>query len=626
MLGYIRRRARGWITKVIFGVIIVVFIFWGGSTYFTRKANKIAQVDNHIISIQQHSKAYRDAFNAYQERYGKTFDNKMAERMNLRQKVLEQMINNYIMEFEAKRVGIIVTDEELAKAIKNVGAFTSDGKFDMAAYNRVLRYYKLQPGQFEDQQKKEMLRRRLQDMITGNVSVTPKEIEASFRDKNDRFDLNFVRIKPSVYEKEVDPAPEEIEAYYEAHKQAYKVSPKTSIAYISFDAASYIPKVDVTVDEASAYYDAHKQLYTTPAKVRARHILIRIPEQANDKAVKQKEKEVLRILEEAKSGKSFESLAKKYSQDPGSAARGGDLGFLKKDDLGGELGNVLFSMKPGEIRGPVKTMFGFHIVKVEEKKDARTRTFDVVKQSIMETLKKRKAKDKAYNDAYNAFVELYEDANYDIHGYGSSHNLKVKETSPFTEKETIDIPGGADVAKDAFKYPEGEISDVIEVKDGYILFKVIKRIPSRIPELADVEEKVRSDLMKEKAKDKAKAHADKLAALDTSELVKQKGLSIENTGFFNRSVWLIPKLGMGRDIMGDLPELKRPKVYNIGNDIIIVWINKEEKALLKDMDEEQAKAIKGGVLALKKETVLDAFMDQARTRHKITIDRDKLGG
>lgn len=624
MLRYMRKHARSWVTKFIFGVIIIVFIFWGGSSYLTRRANKVVQIDNYIISIQQYSKAYSNTFKAYQERYGKAFDNKMAERMNLKEKVLEQMIDNYIMEFEAKKLGVMVTDEEVAEAIRNVPAFMSGGEFNMAAYNRVLRYYKLQPGQFEDQQRKEMLRRRLQDIITSNVSVTSKEIEASFRDRNDKFDLNFVRIKPCVYEKEVNPAPEEIEAYYEAHKQAYKIPPKTSIAYISFDVASYIPGIDVTMDEAKQYYDTHRQLYTTPAKVRARHILIRIPENAQDNVIEQKEKEALRILEEAKAGKSFASLAKRYSQDPGSAARGGDLGFVKKDDLVDGLGEVLFSMKPGEIRGPVRSRFGFHILKVEEKKDAHTRAFKDARQSIIETLKKRKAKDVAYDDAYNAFIELYEDSDYNIFEYGTSHNFKVKETTPFTEKEVTDIPGGSVVVKEAFKYPEGEISDVIDTGDGYIVFKVIKRIPSRISELAEVKDRVRSDLMKEMAKDKAKAHADKLAALDTSELVKQKDLSIENTGFFNRSAWAIPKLGMAKDIIKDLAELKRPKVYNISNDIIIVWLNKKEEADVKTISEEQTKALKDSLLALKKEIVLGAFMNQAHLRHKIRIDRDKL--
>ena len=158
MLTYMRKHSRSWFIKLIFGAIILTFVAWGGSTYWAKEQNKIAKIDKHIISIQQYSKAYSNTLKAYEQQYGPMFTPEIIKMLKLNEKVLDQMIDNYILEQEAQRLGVSVSKADLQEAIRSVPAFVSGGTFDMERYKRLLEQYELTPQQFEDQQRQEMIR------------------------------------------------------------------------------------------------------------------------------------------------------------------------------------------------------------------------------------------------------------------------------------------------------------------------------------------------------------------------------------------------------------------------------------------------------------------------------------
>jgi len=623
MLTYMRKHSKSWIIKFIFFAIIIVFVAWGGSSYWAREESKVAKIDSHIISIQQYSKAYTDTVSAYQQQYGQVFNAEMIKMLNLKERVLDQMINNYIMEQEAKRFGIGITDDELQEAIREVPTFVSGGTFDLEKYKRILSYYRLTPQEFENQQRREMIRQRLYAVLTDNVFVTKDEIEASYRGREDTFDLNFITISlsPEQFTKDVAPNENEILAWYEAHKEAYKQPPKTKIAYVLFDGVRYMSKVDVPMAEVQDYYEAHKREYTIPARVHARHILIVVPGDADEKVNKAKEQDARQILEQAQAHADFAALAKKYSQDPGSAQHGGDLGFVEKDKLADGIGDILFSLKPGEIKGPVRTRYGFHILKLEEKQDSKEKPFEEVSEAIKLTLKEREAKDLAYDEANKAFSAIYEHPQMDIAGYAKSHGLALIEFGPFAELEQIDLPMGSKVAKDAFSRPEGDLGDLVDTGSGYMLYKVMSRIPARIPELKEVRDKVVADVTRSKLMEAAKARAKEIAAQSPEKLLTQNP---ESTGVFKRSTLAIPKLGMDSQIRKDLDNLKKPKVFTEQGKVYVVWLKQFQKADVASLKEEQSKSIREELIRQKKDMIFDTFLKQAKARHDIVIDRNKL--
>ena len=624
MLRYMRKHSRSWLTKFVFGIIILVFVFWGGSSYLARHANTVAKVDNHIISVQEYSKAYRNELRVLQERYGKRLDDKTIQQMHLKEKVLDDLVSDMIMDIEAKRLGIVVSDKEVAASIRNMKAFqTREGRFNEFAYKRLLAYYRLKPSEFETQQRMQILRNRLRTLVTSGVFLNPDEIKTAFHAINDSFDLAFVRINTGDFNRDIKTTPKEIEDYYKAHKEAYKIPPKSEMAYIIFDPRHYMGKVKVRDNEVRDYYESHKEQYSFPAQVRARVILVKLPMDASSNLVASKKKHAEDILKMAKSGKDFAALAREYSQDTASAKKGGDLGFLPKNKLPAGL-DVLFKMKPGEIRGPIRSVKGFYVVKLMDKKDARERPFSAVKDQIREHIKLMRARDIAYDAADKASARIYEDPKSDIYAYAKANGLKVRKTGPFTEKDKK-IPGGIKVASAVFRYPKGEISNVIDLGDkGYIVFKVTNRIAARIPPLEDVREKVRADLIKQKESERALRYAKHLASLGVKGVEKAMDGKIETTGLFKRSAWFVPKLGMLTGIKQDLNSLHTPRVYTAGNSVYVVWIKEKKLANPKSAKPEQMRGIAEGLMQEKKDIVFNAFMDQARRDHEIFVNKEKI--
>lgn len=620
MLTYMRKHSRSWFIKLIFGAIIVTFVAWGGSTYWAKEQNKIAKIDKHIISVQQYSKAYENTLKAYEQQYGAMFTPEIIKMLKLNEKVLDQMIDNYILEQEAKRLGVSVSKADLQDAIRTVPAFVSGGQFDMDRYKNLLEQYNLTPQQFEDQQRQEMIRERLYAILTDNVFVTPDEVNAAYHARKDTLDLAFITVSPEQFST-VSVGENDITAWYDSHKEAYKIAPQTKIAYIIFDAPRYVNVVQVSPEEINRYYDDHRAEYAIPEKVRARHILIATAPEADAKAKAAREQDARKVLEQAKAGGDFGALAKKYSQDQATSKNGGELGPAAKNELPEGLGDVLFNMKPGDIRGPVRTARGFEIVKLEEKLEGRERPLEEVSTTITQTLRERKAKDMAYEEANKAFSAVYEQAQMDLAGFAKQRNLPLVEFGPFAENEKIGLPMGEKIVKDAISRPEGDLGDLIDIGNGYLLYKVTAKTPSRIPELKEVRDKVIADVTKSKRLEAAQKYAKDLAAQPKAQL---EAMNPESTGPFTRSTWAIPKIGMEAQIKKDLDNLQQAKVYTVREKVYVVWLKQYQQAALADLKEGEARTLRDELTRQKKELIFETFLKQAKARHNIVIDREKL--
>ncbi len=273
MLTYLRKHSKSWLAYTVFGAIIVVFILWGGSSYLTREAKKIAKIDRTIISVEQFSRAYTDTLKAYQERFGQALTPEMIKRLDLKKTTLDQIINDYIIETDAKDMGIKVTDEDLQQALQQIPAFMDKGKFNMALYQRYLEYERITPAQFEERQRKAFLKQSFLAVLTENVIVPPQEVEGTYHYLKDTFDLSYIAIDSEPFAKDVQVSLDQIKAYYDANKERYKIPPKISIATIDYPSSRYVASTEVTADDARSYYDSHKSEFSIPAKIHARQIL-----------------------------------------------------------------------------------------------------------------------------------------------------------------------------------------------------------------------------------------------------------------------------------------------------------------------------------------------------------------
>ena len=304
-----------------------------------------------------------------------------------------------------------------------------------------------------------------------------------------------------------------------------------------------------------------------------------------------------------------------------TAKNGGDLGMVEKDKLPEGLGDTLLSMKPGDIKGPLRTRMGFRIVKLVAKEDEKTKPFEEVAPMITEKLIATEAKDKSYTESQNAFTAIFEDPKADIVAYSKKKGLELKEFGPFAENEQIAIPMGAKVTKDAALRQEGDLGDIIDTGTGYMVYKVTGRINARVPGLNEVRGSVLSDAKKDKTIEAAKSYASKLSAKGASAL---NAMPYETTGIFKRSEALIPKLGGEAKLKDDLDSLNIPKSYSVGGKSCVVWLNKFITADPSGLTPIKANSSKADLLRKQKEAAFEDFIKSAKKKHKIEIVQDKL--
>ncbi len=621
MLTYMRKRSKSWITKFIFGAIIIVFVFWGGSAYWSKEANKVAKVDRYIITQQQYARAYSDTLRMYQARLGNAITPEVLERLNLKETVLDQMINDYILNQEAERLGVEVSDEELQEAIKTNPAFQHNGQFDLSSYKRLLQYQRMTPAEFEQQQRQALFHQRVYALITEGVVVSPQEVEALYKYRNDTFDLHYLTVEAKSFAGEIRVSDEEAVAYYDANKEAYKVPPKAVLDMLEFPVENYLGEVEVSLDEAREYYDSHKQEFTEEAKVHGRHILIRVPPDADQATIDLKREQAQKIYDEIKAGKDFAELAKKHSEDPGTNFLGGDFGLVPRDSLPGPMGEALYSMKPGEVRGPVQTSLGFHVLRLEAKSEEKLASFEEVSASLIDQMKHQRAQTLANDAAADAHMELFEQGITDLADYAKAKGLKLRQVGPIAENEDIGIAGSEEMVRQSFLLPQGEIGDVAAVEDGFVIPMVREKIPARIPEFSEVKDRVLADMKAARSLQKARDRAEELAGKDVSDLNAMKPSS---TGEFRRTAYLVPKIGIIQGLQEDLDNLKTPKIYTHRDTVYVIWLKEKKEADAAAAGDEGLKAIREELLSRKQESAVKSFIDEARKRYDIVIDYAKI--
>jgi peptidyl-prolyl cis-trans isomerase D len=528
----------------------------------------------------------------------------MIANLGLRKQALKQLVEKKLMLMEAKSLNFRVTDEELEAAIISIEAFQTDGVFNSRRYNSILNSNRLTPEGFEVEQKEAMLTEKLRSFITENVKVSDQEAMEYFKYQDAAVDIDFVLFTTKRY-KNIKPTDDEIKAYFEKHKETYKTKVRLKVRYLHFNPDSFKSDVKIDNDEMLDYYETNRNEFYTPKTVEASHILIKTAKDADAQTVEKTKKRALEIMEMARKGKDFADLAKKYSEGP-SGLKGGSLGAFKREAMVKPFS--AFSMKSGEISEPVRTSFGWHIIKVDKINEESTIAFDKAKQQIRGKLLIQKAGNLAYDKA----DEVYEASSEgdDLGKIADLENFTINTTEFFTEKEPVKgVKDGFKFTAAAFNLGLMEISDIQDLGDGYYIIQVIEKIDEKIPDLKDVKEEVKVDLAEEKQDEKAKADAKAfLAALKVGGTIgsleeesAKSGLKADTTGFFKRN-GSIKNIGFENEIVKAAFLLS--KKNNLPDDVIK---GKKGYYVIRFKDRKQPPATE---FAGKKKSIVERLLQQ----------------
>ncbi len=536
MLSLMRKHATSWIIKVALFLIIIVFIFWGGYSYTARRASLIAKVNKDYITINEYNKAYDNLVESYRRRFGGNLPDELLKTLNLRKKTLDMLIERHLLASIVQKLGLLPTAEEIRRSIEAYQIFRTNGHFDPQKYELILRRVHLSPEAFERQQSLELALNKLQKIVTRNAKVSEKEVTDYFHFNQDEVKVTYILIDPKKFTVKDDP--DKIKEFFENNKERYREPEKRKFDLVFFRYSDFARKVNPTEGEIKYYYDEHKRDFWQEKKVRARHILFKVPPGASKEDVEKIRKKAEKVLKMAKEGKDFAKLAKKYSQDPGSAKNGGDLGFFTYKTMVKPFSEVAFSLKPGEISDLVRTPYGFHIIKVEEVKKAKTLPLKDVKDRIIKKLKEQRAKDLA-QEAAGDFADLAFSME-SVEKAAKDKKLTVATSGLVKETDPLPLLGSRPkISKALFSLDEKEVSQPLETRDGLVVAQVMEIQQPQIPEFKEVKDKVKKDWEKEELRRLAEEKAKEL--LDAWKqgkgivsLASKAGLSVKETDWFSR--------------------------------------------------------------------------------------------
>ncbi len=462
----------------------------------------------------------------------------------------EQLINQKALIAEAHRLGLRVNDDELREEFQHgqyATVFFPEGKFiGQEEYENLLQRNDLTVAQFEQSEKDRILIRKLHALVSSSAFVGDPEVRDEFNRRNTKVKFEYAVITQADILKALHPADEELKAFYERNKATYNnsIPEKRQIKYVVLDSAKLAAATTVTDQDLQAYYDQHREEYRVPEQVKVSHILIKTPLPApgakeDQKAIADARTKAEGVLKELKAGGDFGKLAEKYSDDPGSAKSGGDLGWIGRGRTVPEFEKAAFSLGKGQTSDLVKSSYGFHIIRVEDKQEAHLKTLAEVKSEIEEKVKQQKVA-RATEAAANALLSLARTDGFDK---ATAAKGQAAVTTEFFRR-TDNLPGLATnpqfmdaVFNEADKAPP----DLVQVPQGYVVFQLLGIRPPATPTFEEIRSRVESEFKNERASfllqqktqelsDRAKAAHDlKKAAKDlgavmkTSELVLPDG-------------------------------------------------------------------------------------------------------
>lgn len=386
MLEYIRSNAQSWGVKIAFAVIILVFVFWGvGNMSDSGPSGVVATVNGKSILQQDFGTAYRNVEENIRLR-NPGVTSEQLKNMGIGQQVLRQMVMDTLMQEEAARTGLVVTPLELRRTIENISIFhNANGKFDPEVYKRVLEARRDSPGRFEEGIRRTMLEEKLRTQITAAAYVAPSEARALFDFTREQRVVEYVFFPAADYMGNT-PGEDVVKAYYETNRASYVIPPKVKVEYIEASPEKLVDPASVSAEAVKAQYEKEQEAYSTPEKVDVRHILLRLEENAPQAEVDKVEARIKELAAAIKKGADFAEVAKKSSEDTMAAPSGGEVGLIGRGDTVPPFEQAAFALKAGEVSEPVRTQFGYHVIKVNKREEARVLPLAEVEGAIRKQL------------------------------------------------------------------------------------------------------------------------------------------------------------------------------------------------------------------------------------------------
>ena len=627
------RRHKSWL-KWSLGLVCLAFVifyipdFLRGSGADAASTDTVAIVEGQPIKAEEFRRTYQTQLQAYRSAYGSNMSEQLLKQLGVDQQILQQMVDERAALAEAQRLNIGVSDEEVRARILAIPSFQENGAFiGEQRYRDLLQMQSppLSTTDFEESVRRSLVVEKLRAMVTDWLSISDKELAQEYRRRNEKVKLALVTFLTDSFKPDVTASDTEVSSYFEAHKDSFKIPEKRKIRYLLVDMDAIRAKIVVSQADIERAYNENITQYETPEQIRASHILLKT-EGKDDAEVKARAEA---ILKQAKAGADFAELAKKNSEDEGTAPKGGDLDFFGRGKMVPEFDQAAFALKPGEISDLVKTQYGYHIIKMADKKVGTTRSLADVRQQLTDQIAFERAQAQASDLAQSLQKQISKPADLDT--AAAARGLQVQESGFFARDEPILALGGSpEVSARAFGMNPGTVSGPIGTSRGFVFLTVVDKRDPYVPKLDEVKDRVRDEVLKQKAREFGHQKAIQLAAAlknapDFEKAVKSAGFSSQTTELLTRESQ-IPGLGMAPEVIGAAFKLPKDAVSDpistdAGSAIVKVLEKQEvtdtEIAANKDRFREE-------LLTDRRNRFYGSYLAKVKQKMKIEVNREVL--
>jgi peptidyl-prolyl cis-trans isomerase D len=608
---------------IVLGVVVLVFVFWGIGSMTQQGAEYVAKVEGQVVTQSEYQRAYQNMLETYKRMFRGQLTPEMIQRMGIKKRALEELVTNKLLSAEANRLGLLVTDAELAIEIsKFLG-----GTFTRAQYLEALRLKRLSPLEFESSYREELLIRRLIGTITDSISVGEDELKNNYLFENEKVSIYLVQIPFADMIPRVRVSADQLRAYYEKNKERYRQPERVRLEILSYPSDHFIALVKPTEEEIKSYYYLNlEEKFTTQKEIHARHILFRLLPGADAKKRVETRARAERVLAMIRGGKDFAQMAKIHSEDTSNAQSGGDLGFFKKGQMVPLFEKAAYALKAGELSDVVETPFGFHLIKTEEVREGQRRPLGQVREEIIQAIKRDKSKDatvaRATKDREQAMKGV------SLPSLAKPFGLKVMETNLFSKSE---IPTQFQAIKDfgstVFALSQGQVGDVMETPDGLVLFRLKEKKASSDSPFEEVREQVADALRNAKAQERAKIMGSEILAKlkegkSLWEVASKMGLKVEETSPFGRNVGKAPDIpALRQDAFTLSPrQTHLNKLYTLKGDVFVAAFKERLNPDLAEF-EKNKETLRSERLQRKRAEVLAQYQNALKAK---AIERGEL--
>ncbi len=545
MLMAIRDRVMGLVGWVLLGALFIAFAFFGLNSYFTSNAKTYAADVNGVeITIPEYQRAYQQMRNRMQRMMGEAYNPAMIDEDALKKSALQELIREQLILQEAHDDGYAVSKQLVAAQINAVPAFKGDdGKFSVEKYRQVLQMQGMAPAEFEWRLSRELMVNQVINGIAQTAGVSRQDLERIYRLQMQQRRFSYLELPLQQSSAEVKVSDSDIEQYYTAHAGDFMTPERVKIQYLELK-ADELQVSDVPDDQAlHALYDEHSDRYVTPEERRARHILVSLPPDANEDAERKAREKAESLLARLEKGESFEKLAKEASDDPGSASKGGDLGFFSRGVMTPEFDTVAFSLEKGGRSGIVKSAFGFHIIEVTDIKPQHARPFDEVRDELVKEYQAQERGDLFSDKAETLANKTFEQPDT-LQGAADTLGLEIK-TSDWLTKEGGPGIGQYEMVVDAAFQEDvleaGNNSEPIELGDDHlVVLRILEHQLAEKQPLESVKDKVTAEVRDVKTRELVSTRGDSLlkelrSGTPLADIASAQQLKVRTTGLIGRN-------------------------------------------------------------------------------------------